>query len=121
MSIIDLLTRNCTQTAVYWGNPANDGYGGHTFDSPVEILCRWEEKTGTFMSNRGEQLYSKGEVYVLEDVEENGWLFLGTLADITGEDDTSKPKDIAEAYEIKRFDKTPALGSTTEFLRKAYL
>ena len=121
MGIQDILVSNCTQKAVYWGNPVNDGYGGHTFDTPVEILTRWEDKTGTFMSNRGEQLYSKGEVYTLQDVDENGWLFLGTLADLTGVDDINKPKDIAGAYEIKRFDKSPALGSTTVFERIAYL
>lgn len=121
MSITKLMTKSCTQIAVYWGNPANDGYGGHTFDDPVEIMCRWEDKTGTFMSNKGEQLYSKAEVYVLQDVDENGWLFLGTLADLSGEDDTSKPKAISNVYEIKRFDKSPALISITEFVRKAYL
>ena len=37
--------RFCVETAVYWGNPQNDGYGGFTFDTPVEIKCRWEEKS----------------------------------------------------------------------------
>jgi len=118
MSIYEMLVSSCVQTAVYWGNPVNDGYGGHTFDDPVEILCRWEDKTGTFMSNRGEQLYSKAEVYTLQDVDENGWLFLGELMDL---DSTSNPKAQDNAYEIKRFDKSPALRSTTVFLRKAYL
>jgi hypothetical protein len=121
MSVYETLVRSCVQTAVYWGNPVKDGYGGFTFDAPVEIVCRWEDRIGQFTSNKGEQIYSKSEVYTLQDLEEDGWLFLGTLADISGEDDTGAPKDIDNAYEIKRFDKLPIFGSTTEFVRKAYM
>ena len=120
MGIADLMTRNCAQTAVYWGNPVNDGYGGFTFDTPIEVACRWEDRIGQFTARNGEQIYTKATVYVLQDVEEGGWVYLGTLADIATED-TDKPKTIDTAYEIKRFDKLPGLGSTTEFVRKAYL
>jgi hypothetical protein len=104
---------------VYWGTPANDGYGGATFDSPVEILCRWEDRIGQFTARGGEQMYTKATVYVLQDLVDGGWLFLGELTDLPS--DTSQPKEIDDAYEIKRFDKLPTLGSTTEFIRKAYL
>ena len=115
------MTRSCTQTAVYWGTPVKDGYGGFTFDDPVEIPCRWEDRIGQFTSNKGEQVYTKATVYVLQDLEEDCWLFLGTLADLSDEDDTSQPKTVTDAFEIKRFDKLPAMGSQTEFVRKAYL
>jgi hypothetical protein len=121
MSVYETLVRSCVQTAVYWGTPVKDGYGGFTFASPVEIACRWEDRIGQFTSNKGEQIYSKATVYVLQDLEEDGWLFLGTLADITGEADIGAPKEIDNAYEIKRFDKLPIFASETEFVRKAYL
>ena len=30
-----LLTRFANQTAVYWGSPVDDGYGGKTYADPV--------------------------------------------------------------------------------------
>jgi len=35
--------------------------------------------------------------------------------------DILNPKDIDGACEIKRFDKSPILRSSTQFIRKAYL
>ncbi len=119
MSIAQTMIRACTQTVVYWANPTPDGFGSYTFDAAVEILCRWEDRTGTFVSNKGEQLYSKAHVYTLQDVDENGFLYLGELDDLDSNPDD--PKIVDNAWEIKRFDKIPSLGSTTEFVRKAYL
>jgi len=119
MSIADTLIRACVQTAVYWGSPVADGYGGFTFASPVEIACRWEEKTGTFINRKGEQIFSKAYVFTLQDVVERGYLYLGELTDLDSNPDD--PKEVDDALEIKRFDKSPALGSTTVFTRKAYL
>ena len=113
------MTRSCVQTAVYWGNPVPDGYGSFTFDAAVEIDCRWEDRVGTFTSNKGEQIYSKATVFVLQDVDEGGFLCLNDLDSLAS--DVSNPKEIDNAFEIKRFDKSPGLGSTTEFVRKAYL
>ena len=119
-----MLQRKCTQTAVYWGNPQEDGYGGKTWDDPVEIMCRWEEKT-QFLGligedGMGERTISRALVYTLQDVEINGLLYLGTLDDLDSnqEDD---PKSIEGICIVKRFEKTQALGSTSEFLRKVFL
>jgi len=119
MSITDTIAAACVQTAVYWGNPVPDGYGSFTFDTPVEIACRWEDRTGTFMSNKGEQIFSKAHVFTTQDVDERGWIYLGELTDL--DSDPDDPKIIDNAYEIKRFDKSPSLQSTTEFVRKSYL
>ena len=124
MGIERNIGKMCKQIAVYWGSPVNDGYGGKTFASPVEILCRWEDKNETFIAPNGDQSVSKSVVYVLQDVDQEGYLFLGTLDSLYDAAESSAtvidPKDVA-AYLIRRFDKLPALGSTTEFLRKAYL
>jgi hypothetical protein len=121
MGIAETIKRTCVQTAVYWGSPVQDGYAEFTFAAPVEILCRWEDLIGQFTSNKGEQIYSKSVVYTLQDLDNNGYLFLGTLADLNAVSNINDPKAIDDAYEIKRFDKLPALGSTSEFVRKAYL
>ena len=124
----DYLTRICVQTAVYWGNPQEDGYGGKTYDAPVEISCRWEEGGEVMRDvNRIQNQFSPGEefipqatVYVLQDLDTYGRLYLGTLDDLDSADQEN-PEDVEEAYEIKKFLKIPAFRSTTIFLRKALL
>jgi hypothetical protein len=125
MGMEAFISSKCVQTAVYWGNPVNDGYGGHTFDDPVEIACRWEDKdqvVGTQVGGEvtGGVLLSRSIVFVTQDLDEEGYLYLGSLDDLSVEQQAN-PKLVETAYIIKRFEKTPALGSTTEFLRKAFL
>ena len=118
--------RFCVETCVYWGNPVNDGYGGFTFDAPVEIKCRWEEKTevdvGWFSTGfPGNLFLSKASVMVLQDLDLQGYLYHGSLTDFDSSVDTSKPIDIAGAYVIHRFDKIPMVRKTDEFVRMAWL
>jgi len=124
MSIVTNIERLCKQTAVYWGDPTSDGEGGYTYDDPVEVKCRWEYTKEVFTriggGNVSEQLISNAIVYVLQDVDEQGLLFLGELDDLDSADEES-PKEVSSVYKIERFDKIPRLGSTTEFIRKVYL
>jgi len=116
------IARLCTQTAVYWGDPTDDGRGGKTFGSayPVEIDCRWEDHVEEVAGRDGSVIVCRAVVYVTEDVEEGGYLYLGTLDDLdSGEE--ADPTIINDAYVIRRFDKVPALRLTSEFLRKVYL
>jgi len=117
--------RFCVQTCVYWGSPVNDGYGGFTFADPVEILCRWEDKTevdiGWFSSgNPGNALATKASVLVIQDLDLQGYMYLGTLADLTASNKTN-PLTKAGAYVIHRFDKIPMVRKTDEFVRTAWL
>lgn len=117
--------RFCVETAVYWGTPQNDGYGGFTYADPVEILCRWEEKTevdiGWFSTGfPGNLFLSKASVMVLQDLDVQGMLYHGTLASLSAYD-TSKPIEIPGAYTIHRFDKIPMARKTDEFVRTAWL
>ena len=73
MGIENFITRTCSQTAVYWGTPVADGYGGKTFVDPVEISCRWEnrvEKISRVGSRTGEEIISQARVFVTQDVNE---------------------------------------------------
>ena len=117
--------RFCVQTCVYWGSPVNNGYGGFTFADPVEILCRWEDKTevdiGWFSSgNPGNALATKASVLVIQDLDLQGYMYLGTLADLTTATETN-PLSKAGAYVIQRFDKIPMVRKTDEFVRIAWL
>jgi len=122
MGLEAFIARRCVQTAVYWTPDGEDGYGNTVFtsDSPREIACRWEDSTRLMTDAQGDEIVVRAEVFVTEDLEEKGVLYLGTLDDLDSaqEDD---PKQVDGAYEIRRFDKMPELGSATKFLRKAYL
>jgi len=120
MGIESFIARLCSQTAVYWGTPVEDGYGGKTFADPVEIDCRWEDALEVVSSADGNEIIVKSAIYVTQDVDEEGYLYLGTLDDLdSGEE--ADPATVDGAYIIKRFDKVPALRRTNEFIRKAYL
>jgi hypothetical protein len=129
MSIIDFIAEKCVQTAVYWGNPQNDGSGGLIFDDPIEINCMWEDVIRQVedksVKDTAEIFVSKSQVFVLQDVDEGGYLYLGTLDDLydVAESSTTTldPLGIKEAYMIRKKGKIPRLGSSTEFIRMAYL
>lgn len=121
-----LLARTCKQTAVYWAAPTKDGYGGMSFSDPVEISVRWEEMTQVVSDAKGNEVTSRAVVYLTQDVDEEGMLYLGTLDDLYDSLESSlgaldDPKEIEDVFIIKRFQKLPVLSSATEFLRKAYL
>ena len=121
MSIERIIERQCKQTAVYWGNPVPDGFGGMTYDAPREIKCRWESKQELIISkseNPREENISHAQLFVLEDLQESGYVYLGTLESLS---QTEHPEKVERAYKIKKFEKIPAYKSDTVFLRKVYL
>ena len=131
MGIETFIKQICKQTAVYWGNPVSDGYGGYAYDDPVEIDCRWSDEQQLFESDDGSQLVSKAIVHLTEDVDMDGLLYLGTLDDLEDLYDDSEEDSSGVWYDpqiietglciIKKFTKTPSLRLITEFVRKAYL
>jgi len=121
---MSIITKMLKGTCVYWalksnesGGLAYDDFGNPAFTTPIELSCRWVDKTRLFVEPNGEQWTSQSEVYVSQDVDVKGFLFNGTLAEVT---DQTVPRNNTGALEIRRFDKTPNLRQT-EYLRKAYL
>ena len=100
------ITRNMKQTIVYWGTPANDGYGGRTFASAVEITGRWEDTQELFVDDKGIEKVSEAVVYLSQSVDLGGYLYLGDLDDLSSDPD---PQDIAAAKEIRSVKATPDL------------
>lgn len=115
----------CVQDAVYWANPVDDGHGGYTWDDPVDIKCRWDDDAKVFTDNQGNELVSMAVVAVLQDLNINGMLCLGTIDSLVEAGylvgDLTKAASVPGAYLIKREAKVPMLGSTTEFYRQIYL
>ena len=114
------LRKLSVQQCVYWGAPVNDGYGGHTYSTPIEIAVRWEGSTKVITTTKGTEYVSRAEVIVNQDVDEEGYLYLGTLSDLT-EAQKADPKLVSGAWKIVRFDKIPMIFKTDEWVRKCYL
>lgn len=119
MGVQQIVERFAKQTSVYWGSPSIDGYGGFTFDDPVEISVRWEDSTKVITDNMGKEIVSMARIMLTQDVEEQGYLYLGELTDLTAAQ-KANPMLIETAFEIKRFDKVPDIKAT-EFFRECYL
>lgn len=118
--LIKFVSSVCVQTAVYWGSPEPDGFGGYSYGDPVEIACRWDGKVQRITNDKGEEVVSKAEVLVTEDLDMGGMLFLGSLNDLDS-DQMDAPENVDGAYKIELFTKNPLFRSTSEFVRVAYL
>jgi hypothetical protein len=107
------------QDAVYWGSPANDGYGGLTFADPVQIHVRWEDKQVMFVDASGKDMLSQAVVYVDRALEIDGYLYLGTLDDLSS-GELVNPLLVAEAYPVRGRSSSPDFRAQ-KFVRKVWL
>ncbi len=93
------------QNATKWTATPN-GFGGWTFSTPKALKCRWEDRAVLFRDQSGEEVTSTAKVFLVEDVEVNDWLFLGTSV-VT--DPTAIPVVDGVAYQVRQFEKLPNL------------
>lgn len=123
MGVYQMLQKRLqAHTCVYWANPVNDGYGGQTFDDPVELQCHWQEVRTLMRDKFGKEIVSEAVVYLLQDVDEDGYLLLGSIDDVLQSDSTfTDPKELSGARKIIKFAKTPSLHRTGDYVRKAFL
>jgi hypothetical protein len=117
MSIPSFLKKVCVQTAVYWGTPVPDGYGGMTYAEPVEIKVRWEDVSRTVSDRDGKEIYSKATVLLQQNVDIEGYLYLGTLDSLL----STNPMEVDTAFQIVGVSRIPMVKSTTVFVHTAYL
>jgi len=94
------------QTAVYWGNPTPNGEGGYSYDAPVEISCRWELRQELIRDDVGRELRSKARIFVGQDLDDHGYLYLGDLDDLDS-DEQVDPATVTAAFEIKMKEEVP--------------
>jgi len=111
--------KQLNQTAVYWASPTEDGYGGFTWADPVELNCRWQASTRVISVANGDQIVCRAVVFVNQDVDEQGVLYLGTLDDLDSGQEAD-PLTVDGAHKILRFDKSPTVREDA-YLRKVYL
>lgn len=112
------LTKNLKQTCLYWGNSVADGYGGYTFDDPIEIDCRWEDLQELFIDSTGNEAKSLAVVFLDRDVVSGEYLMLGDLDDLSSS--SAEPDQESNAKQIRSFKKIPNIKGT-DYLRKVWL
>lgn len=110
------LDRVLNQTAVYWPATGNDGWGGQTYGTPVEVAVRWTDKQEKFVSSSAEEYISKTVILAETDFTIDGRLLLASLVDLGSNQDPNEEG----ASVIKAFAKIPD-KSANQFLRKAWL
>jgi len=88
-----------TDVATHWTSGQNDGYGGVTYSTPVQLFVRWEDKEDLHQDMEGEEFISSAIVYTSTELSNNDWLYLGTSAQ-------ANPQNQNGAYRIKRRMKT---------------
>jgi len=113
------LSGQLNQTAVFWANPVNDGYGGRSFDDAVEVSVRWEDRQEIFVDVSGREVRSRSVVYVSTDMSSGEYLYLGTLTDLSSAEE-GDPLSVSNAYAIRAFQKVPNLAGDV-FVRKVWL
>ena len=115
MTTPQFIKKHLDQTLVYWGNPQSDGRGKSTYDAAVELIGRVESKSELVRTNMGKEVVSRAIVWLDQVVDENGYLYLGTLTDASVIANLTNPSAIDGSAEILVMSKNPRLGSSTEF------
>jgi len=118
MSLSNFIKRAAKQDIVYWPKPSIDGYNRETFVTPSPIKGRWEDVKEIITSRDGEEVLSMARAYLTQEVEEGGYMYLGTTSDSEYDAD---PTNMDEALRIIAFRKLPGLGSTTDFVYRAHM
>lgn len=102
------LTRNMKQTLTYWApSSTTDINGKPTYTAPVQLICRWEDQQNQFYNKKGQEVVSKSRVFMVDDVDIDGYIFLGTSAE-------ADPRKVSGAWEIQAKGKMPNLRNSQE-------
>ena len=121
MPVAGFVKKNLKQDAVYWGPGVgdDDGFGVRTFASAIQIKVRWEDVQQMSMDAEGKEFVSMATVYTDRELENQGWLLLGVLTSLPS--DTTDPKSIADAFEIRNIGKSSRLKKPNQFIYKVLL
>ena len=100
------------QKAVWWKRRTTpDSFGVFPYEEPEEISCRWDDVVLSFVDPRGEAQSSQAVVYPDRVL---------SLGDKLQRGELDSNSSITDAFEVKRFDRTPNFKAT-ETLFTAYL
>lgn len=124
MSLRQTKRRFLRQDALYWApSGTTDDFGEMILEEPVQIKCRWEDKTELIRIRTGEELTTRAQVFTDRVVEEEGVLWLGSFATAVIADDPSgnpNPFVNKKAWKIMQFGTQPDFKAR-DFLWWAWL
>ena len=109
MSISSFLRKIRKQKAVWWESTGADGMGSYSFNSPVEIDCRWDDIQTEYTDVNGDVRVSKARVISDRELYIDDFLKLGSVTGST----PSTPIDEDDAFKIRSFNKIPDLKNNT--------
>lgn len=115
-----LISKFAVQTAVYWDASEINSFGESEFSTGVEIKVRWDGITELIRNKQGKEIMSNAKILTNEDLNMEGWLYLGTLAGLSSSEKIN-PIIVSGAYEIQKIEKIPFVKSTDSFVRTIYL
>lgn len=121
---MSLITRMRREKAVYWKRGSKDRYQNYTYDAPVEIDCRWDDRAEEFIAPTGETKLSSAVVYVDRDMTPGDVLLFGDKLtehdSYLGGANGNAPTRLPKAFAIQSFSRIANLKAT-EYLLTAYL
>lgn len=71
-------------------------------NSAIEIRCRWEEKTGEIINERGETIGFSDVLLVKQDIEEGSIMWRGKISDL--------PSNLSELTGLRQVIKFAKIG-----------
>jgi hypothetical protein len=125
MGILQFVKKVCVQDAIYWGNPVVDGFGSMSFDDPISIKVRWDERQQLVVNTEGKEELSKAAIMCPDELDLQGFVMLGSLEDVADGDTYKTPQEVnaqkIHAMEIKSRSITPLFRSKVKFIYVYYL
>lgn len=112
-----IITKIRRQDAVYFPRMGVDAHGKPTWGIPVEITCRWEQRTEEVIDKDGVRNTSQAHVYTSQGLAVGGFLVPGTLATLPNPTDPTKNTN---GGKVLLSTTLPNLRAT-EFLYEAYI
>lgn len=100
---MDIQTRNLNQSAVYWAKAGKDGFNTYAYSAPVQVACRWEDRTDIVKNSKGEEVVSSALVFVDRIIKQEDYLQLGNLEVST----PANPFNAKKAVPVIRMDSIP--------------
>ena len=101
-----------TQTIVYWSLNKPSGTGGYIYNSPVELAGRWEDRNQKFVDVTGEENVARSVIYLDQDVEINGWLYLGSLSDLSSGEEADPGEIAGTSGIIQQVNRIPSVDGS---------